>query len=80
MLHFKGAFNRMEARHKLWKEKYPDSPAKRGVALTGLENARPETQALSNPPVNFKEMPFNPLKYIEVDPPFDRNGDPDFGE
>jgi arylsulfatase len=72
-LHFKGAFNRIEARHLIWKEKYPDWPAKRGPAFTGLGNARPETKALSEAPIDMKDLPFNPLDYLKHDPPFDRN-------
>ncbi|MBT8451461.1 MAG: sulfatase-like hydrolase/transferase [Deltaproteobacteria bacterium] len=79
-LHLKGAFNRMQARHELWKEKYPDWPATRGPALTGIANARPETKALSKAPVNMKDLPFDPLQYIKYDPPFDRNADPDLGD
>ena len=79
MLHFKGSFNRMQARHEIWKKKYPDSPPARGPAFTGLSNARPETQALSKPPIDMKNLPFDPLEYIEYDPPFDANDDPDIG-
>jgi arylsulfatase len=80
LLHFKGAFNRMRTRHELWKSKYPDWPATRGPAFKGLANARPETKALANPPVQFQNLPFDPLEYIEFDPPFDRNADPDLGQ
>ncbi|MDA9857368.1 sulfatase-like hydrolase/transferase [Rubripirellula sp.] len=80
LLHFKGAFNRMQTRHELWKSKYPDWPATRGPAFKGLANARPETKALANPPVQFQNLPFDPLEYIEFDPPFDRNADPDLGQ
>ena len=80
LLHFKGAFNRIQARHELWKKKYSDWPATRGPALTGLSNARPETKALSVPPVDLRTLPFDPLEYLEHDPPFDRNADPDLGQ
>ena len=63
---------------KQWKQKYPDSLPARGPAFTGLANARPETQALSKPSVNMKDLPFDPLQYLEYDPPFDSNGDPDW--
>jgi len=79
-LHFKGAFSRMQTRHELWKAKYPDWSAARGPAFTGLADPRPETRALSEAPVNMKDLPFDPLEYIEHDPPFDRNGDPDWGQ
>lgn len=79
-LHFKGAFTRMQVRHELWKRKYPDWPAKRGPAFTGLANPRPETEALSQVPDHMKDLPFDALEYLEFDPPFDRNADPDFGQ
>jgi hypothetical protein len=40
----------------------------------------PKTKALSEVPVNMKDLPFDPMEYIEHDPPFDRNGDPDWGQ
>jgi arylsulfatase len=80
MLHYKGAFNRIQMRHEIWKTKYPDWPATRGPAFTGLANARPETEALSEVPAYMQNLPFDPLEYIEYDPPFDLNGDPDLGE
>lgn len=69
------------ARHELWKKSYPDQPAGFGPAFTGLSNARPETIALSRPPVDMKNLPFNPLQYIEhLDQlPFDPNGEADLG-
>ena len=81
MLHFKEPFNRMRARHELWKKKYPDQPAGAGPAFTGLSNARPETIALSRPPVDMKNLPFNVLEYIQYldQLPFDRNAEPDLG-
>ena len=36
----------MLARHEIWKEKYPNRPKARGVPITGIENARPETVAI----------------------------------
>jgi hypothetical protein len=65
MLHFSEPFNRMRALHELWKKKYPDLPAAYGPAYTGLSNARPETLALSRPPINLKTLPFDPLEIIE---------------
>lgn len=79
-LHFKGAFNRMQTRHELWKAKVPDWPAARGPVFTGLANARPETRALSEAHVNMQDLPFDVFEYIEHDPPFDRNGDQDLGQ
>jgi arylsulfatase len=79
MIHFREPFNRMRARHELWMKRYPNQPAARGIAFTGLSNARPETQALSQPPADLKKLPFNVLDYIEhLDQlPFDPNGEPD---
>ena len=78
MIHMKEPFNRMRLRHELWMKKYPNQPAGKGPAFTGLSNARPETIALSQPPLDMKKLPFNPLEYIEhVDElPF-FNGEPD---
>lgn len=73
-------YTRIQTRHELWKKKYPDWPATRGPALTGLSNARSETTALSVSTVDLKTLPFDPLEYIEYDPPFDRNADPDLGQ
>jgi arylsulfatase len=81
MIHFKEPFRRMRARHELWKKKYPNQPAARGPAFTGISNARPETLALSNPPVDLRSLPFDPLEFIEhLDQlPFDPTGEPDLG-
>ncbi|MGH6933787.1 MAG: sulfatase-like hydrolase/transferase [Dongiaceae bacterium] len=77
MSHFSEPFNRMRAVHELWKKKYPDQPAGFGPAFTGLSNARPETLALSKPPIDLKTLPFDPLEYIEdLDRlPFDPNAE-----
>ena len=79
MLHFSEPFNRMRALHELWKKKYPDQLPGYGPAFTGLSNARPETLALSKPPVDMKKLPFDPLEVIEdMDRlPFDPNADSD---
>ena len=65
MLHFSEPFNRMRAQHELWKKKYPDQLPGFGPAFTGLSNARPETLALSKPPVELKTLPFDPLELVE---------------
>jgi arylsulfatase len=80
--HFKEPFKRMRARHELWKKKYPDREHKRGPAYTGISNARPETIALSKSPVDYKNLPFDPLEFISHldELPFDAGGDPGFGE
>ena len=78
-LHVNESFSRMKIRHELWKKKYPDSERAHAPAFTGLSNARPETRALSNPPANLKELPFDVLEFIEHDLPFD-GYDPDMGQ
>ncbi|WP_146430057.1 hypothetical protein [Blastopirellula retiformator] len=82
MIHLKSPFNRMRIRHELWKKKYPDLPERHGVPWTGIENATPEVKALSKPNVNLKDLPFDPLEYIEHldELPFDTTLDPDFGQ
>jgi arylsulfatase len=79
MLHFKEPFRRMRTRHKLWKKKYPDRPPAHGPEYMGISNARPETRALINPPVDFENRPFDPLEFIEHldELPFDPTGEPD---
>jgi arylsulfatase len=71
LLHTSSAFNKMRKRHEIWKERYPDSVSARGVPFTGLENPRPETTALAEPPVDLADLPFNPLEYIDHDLPWD---------
>ncbi len=48
---------------------------------TGIANATPDVKALSKPPLNLKDLPFDPLEYIEhLDQlPFDPASDPDIG-
>ncbi len=79
LLHYNEAFNRMLARHMLWKERYPDSDRAHGPAFTGIENARPETVALSQPPVNLEDLPFNVLDYLRYELPWEYEVDPDIG-
>ena len=78
--HFKEPFRRMRARHELWIKKYPHLDAARGPAYTGVVNARPETLALMNPPVDFEDLPFDPGEIIEQldELPYDAGGEPDF--
>lgn len=79
MLDFKEPFNRMRLRHELWMKKYPNQSAAHGPAFTGLSNARPETIALSQPPVDMQALPFDPLEFIDNvhSLPFDPSGEPD---
>ena len=80
--HFKEPFKRMRARHELWKKRYPDREHKRGPAYTGISNARPETIALSKPPVDFENLPFDPLEFISHldELPLNLSREPGFGE
>jgi arylsulfatase len=77
--HFKEPFRRMRVRHELWIQKYPHRLAAEGPAYTGIENARPETRALMNPPVAFEDLPFDFTEFIEHldELPFDPSGEPD---
>ncbi len=82
LIHLKSPFNRMKLRHDLWKKKYPDSFEKHGVPWTGIENATPEIKALSVPPAPLRNLPFDPLEYVEHldELPFDPNADPGLGQ
>ena len=72
LIHTQGQFNRMRARHELMKKKYPDMPNGKGIPLTGLSNARPETKAIGEMVrKNIKAMPFDIEDYIEVEMPWD---------
>ena len=79
MLHYNEAFNRMLARHELWKERYPNATRAHGPAFTGLTNARPETVALSQPPVNMQDLPFDVMQYLQYELPWEYEVDPDVG-
>jgi arylsulfatase A-like enzyme len=65
MIHMKAPFNRMKLRHDIWKKKYPDSLEKHGIPWTNVSNASPEIEALAKPKMDSKELPFDPLEYIE---------------
>ncbi len=70
LIHTQGQFNRIYIRHMLTKEKYPDKSNAKGVPLTGLSNARPETKAIKETVErNMKNMPFEVDDYIEYDDP-----------
>jgi len=70
-LHTSSSFTRMRKRHEIWKQKYPDTPTRHGVAFTGIDNAREETKALANPPVDLDKLPFDPLEYMDFELPWD---------
>ena len=60
----------MRARHELMKNKYPDKPNAKGIPLTGLANARPETKAIKTMTEQYmKLMPINYEDYINYDDP-----------
>jgi len=70
LIHTQGQFNRMLARHELFKKKYPDVPNAHGIPYTGLSNARPETKAIAERVKrNMKNMPFDVKEYLEFDVP-----------
>jgi arylsulfatase A-like enzyme len=72
MVHTYSAFDRMRARHDLWIEKYPHRAKARGVSFTGLSNPRPETAAIGpNLEALRADFPFDPLEFLDWDPPFD---------
>jgi arylsulfatase len=80
LIHTQGQFDRMRARHELMKKKYPDVPNAKGIPLTGLSNARPETKAIGEMVrKNIKAMPFDVKDYIEMDMPWG-DVDPDWGK
>ena len=69
--HVKSMFNRQRQRHEYWMKKYPNRPdATRGPALTGIENARPETISLNAPPGKLDELPFDLMDIIDFDLPW----------
>ena len=80
VLHLNETFNRMRIRHELWKKRYPDSSRAHGPAFTGISNARPETKALSEAPIDMKDLPFDLFEYIEHELPWEYQVDPDIGE
>jgi arylsulfatase len=68
LIHTQGQFTRMQIRHELMKQEYPDSPNGKGIPLTGISNARPETKAIKEMVENqIKLMPIDVEKYIQFD-------------
>lgn len=82
LIHLKRPFNRMVLRHNLWKEKYPDRPEKHGIPWTGIANASEALKREQNPQLVLKDLPFDPLEYVEHldELPFDPAGDPSIGQ
>jgi arylsulfatase len=70
LIHTQGQFNRMRARHELFKRKYPDVPNGKGIPYTGLSNARPETKAIADRVrATVDSMPFDVEQYLKFDVP-----------
>jgi len=70
LIHTQGQFNRMVARHELFKKKYPDVPNAHGIPYTGLSNARPETKAIADRlKRDMKNMPFDVKEYLKFEVP-----------
>jgi arylsulfatase len=66
LIHTQGQFNRMVARHQLFKRKYPDKDNAKGIPYTGLSNARPETKEIAvRVKRDLKNMPFDIKEYLE---------------
>ncbi|PSL19606.1 sulfatase-like hydrolase/transferase [Shimia abyssi] len=82
LIHLKRPFNRMVLRHNLWKEKYPDRPETHGIPWTGIANASEALKREQNPQLILKDLPFDPLEYIDHldELPFDPNADPSIGQ
>ena len=53
-----------------------------GIPWRGIADPSPEVEALGNPRMDLKKLPFDPLEYVEhLDQlPFDPALDPDFGQ
>ena len=80
LIHTQGQFHRMRARHELMKKKYPDKPNAKGIPLTGLSNARPETKGIGEMVKrNLRNMPFDVEQYLELEIPGSKV-DGDFGK
>ena len=68
LIHTQGQFTRMQIRHEMMKQEYPDKPNGKGIPLTGISNARPETKAIKKMVEDqMKAMPIDVKKYIEFD-------------
>lgn len=70
LIHTQGQFKMMRKRHELMKNKYPDKPNAKGIPLTGLSNARPETKAIEDMVRrNIEGLPFTLQEYLQHEPP-----------
>ncbi|WP_282037978.1 sulfatase-like hydrolase/transferase [Saccharicrinis aurantiacus] len=69
--HTKSMFQRQKERHLMFMDKYPNRPdATRGIPLQGIENVRPETEALYHAPFNESDLPFDINEVIEFEMPY----------
>jgi arylsulfatase len=71
----KSMFTMMKVRHELWMKKYPNTGEQRGFPLTGIENARPDTQKAGQPRVDPSKLPFDPQEFIKSLPEWENYGD-----
>jgi len=70
LIHTQGQFNRMLARHELFKKKYPDVDNAHGIPYTGLSNARPETKAIGDRiRRELEHMPFDVEEFLGYEIP-----------
>jgi arylsulfatase len=70
LIHTQGQFTRMQFRHELMKKKYPDMSNAKGIPLTGISNARPETKAIKDMvEKQMKLLPIDINEYINYDDP-----------
>ena len=70
LIHTQGQFNRMVFRHELMIKEYPNKGNARGVPLTGISNARPETKAIKTDMEEYMKLfPFDLKQYIEYTNP-----------
>lgn len=68
LIHTQGQFTRMQIRHEMMKKKFPDKKNGKGIPLTGISNARPETKAIQKMvEEQMKLMPFDVNEYIKFD-------------
>ena len=67
----KPMFDIMMARHNLWIRKYPHTAHVRGMPLKGLENPRPAVKKASEFRINPKDLPFDPMEFLNYELPYD---------
>jgi len=67
----KTMFDIMRARHELWIRKYPNTKHPRGMPLHGLENPRPAVIEAGEFRIDPKDLPFDPMEFLEYELPYD---------